>query len=67
MHLTAAQFIQLCQRKLCRRIGDGADGKRHQNLIGMQARIVIAEVLDLELQRIERLYRTAKEAMNNGN
>jgi DNA-binding PadR family transcriptional regulator len=26
-----------------------------------------SEVLDLELQRIERLYRTAKEAINNGN
>lgn len=33
----------------CHRIGDGADRKRDQHLVGVESRIVVAETVDLEI------------------
>ena len=45
MSLAAAQLAELINRKLCQRICDSANGKRNKQLVGVQARIVISEVL----------------------
>ena len=47
MHLAAAQSGQRLHRQLGGGVGDSAHGQRDQHLVGVQARIGVAKVLDL--------------------
>ena len=49
MHLAAAQSGQRLLCQLGGWVGDGAHGQRDQHLVGVQARIGVAKVLDLQM------------------
>ena len=49
MHLAAAKRGQRLHGQLRRRIRDGADGQRDQHLVGVQAGVGVAEMLDLQM------------------
>ena len=48
MCLTAAQFSELRYRALGGRVACGTDAQRDEHLIGMQARVVVAEAVYLQ-------------------
>ena len=52
MGLQPFEFFQLLHCQFGPLIGGGANGKSDQNLIGMQARIVIAEVLGTTVSKL---------------
>lgn len=49
MRLAASQPAELIDGELRERICHGTDGKRYEKLIGVQTRVVVSEVLDLEM------------------
>ena len=49
VYLTAAQTGQMIECQLCNRVGGCRDGQRDQHFVGVQARVVVAQPLGLEL------------------
>ena len=49
MDLAAAQLVQLLHRKLGGRVGGRADGEGDQHLVGVQARVAVAQMVDLQV------------------
>ena len=61
---TAAQAVELVDRDLGHRVRHRADRQRDQQLVGVQARVVVAEMLDLEvLDRLDDARRDQLELL----
>lgn len=66
VRLAASQLAELIYCKLSQRICDSADGKCDEQLIGVQARIVVSEMLDLQvLDRLNDAGRDEQQLLVN--
>ena len=48
--IAVLKVAYLLHRKLCYRVGSGTDSKRDKDFVGMESRIVVAHVVDLEVR-----------------
>ena len=49
MHFAVTEFRQLFKRNLCVVIGEGANRERNQDFVHVQARVLVAELLGLQV------------------
>ena len=49
MGFAATEQRKLCERELCERIRDGGDGKHQQDVIHVEARVMMSKSFDLQV------------------
>ena len=66
MRLTVRELCQLLHGDLGGRVACGTDAQRDEHLIGVQARVVVAEVFDLQvLDRLDDVGRDERDVLRD--
>ena len=66
VRLAVRQLFELLHGGLGGRVAHGADAQRHEHLVGVQARVVVAQMLDLQvLDRLDDLGRDERDVLRD--
>ena len=66
VRLAVRELFELLHGDLGGRVAHGADAQRHEHLVGVQARVVVAQMLDLQvLDRLDDLGRDERDVLRD--